>query len=92
MCRLIERHYVLTDEIAPVGKEALQNSGTVAASLFFRAVFGESNSVRGFNILVALSAFGNLIAVMLGAARMLRESGRYEACPVIFPALFGLQN
>lgn len=66
-----------------MGKEALQTSGTVAASLFFRAVFGDSNSVRGFNILVALSAFGNLMAVMLGAARMLRECGRYEGGPIV---------
>ncbi|KAK8040249.1 High-affinity methionine permease [Apiospora marii] len=64
-----------------VGKENLQNSGTIAATLFFTAVFGKSRAVRGLNLLIALSSFGNLLAVMLGAARMLRECGRQGVLP-----------
>ncbi|KAI1849708.1 hypothetical protein JX265_008047 [Neoarthrinium moseri] len=60
----------------------LANVAYVAsASLFFTAVFGSSNAVRGLNFLIALSSFGNLIAVMLGAARMLRECGRQGVLP-----------
>lgn len=57
-------------------KNDLENSGTVAASLFFTSVFGSGNAVRGLNFLIALSSFGNLVAVLLGTARMLRECGR----------------
>ncbi|KAK8043988.1 high-affinity methionine permease [Apiospora rasikravindrae] len=67
--------------VAAVGKENLQNSGTIAATLFFTAVFGKSRAVQGLNFLIALSSFGNLLAVMLGAARMLRECGRQGVLP-----------
>ncbi|KAK6073916.1 high-affinity methionine permease [Seiridium cupressi] len=68
--------------IAAVGKENLESSGTIAASLFFTAVFGSGNPAKGLNFLIALSSFGNMIAVMIGAARMLRECGR----PGVLPA------
>ncbi|KAI4597739.1 hypothetical protein KJ359_004014 [Pestalotiopsis sp. 9143b] len=67
--------------IAAVGKEDLESSGTIAASLFFKAVFGSSKSSRGLNFLIALSSFGNLIAVLIGAARQLRECGRQGVLP-----------
>ncbi|KAK8015451.1 amino acid transporter [Apiospora arundinis] len=67
--------------VAAVGKEKLKDSGTIAATLFFRAVFGESRAVQGLNFLIALSSFGNLLASMLGAARMLRECGRQGVLP-----------
>ncbi|ORY64479.1 amino acid permease-domain-containing protein [Pseudomassariella vexata] len=75
--------YLLTNIafFASVSKEELQSSGTIAASLFFRAVFGSSGAVRGLNFLIALSSFGNLIAVLLGSSRMIRECGRQGVLP-----------
>ncbi|KAF7530867.1 hypothetical protein G7054_g9430 [Neopestalotiopsis clavispora] len=66
---------------AAVKKEDLESSGTIAATLFFKAVFGSSNSSRGLNFLIALSSFGNLIAVLIGSGRQLRECGRQGVLP-----------
>jgi len=35
--------------------------------------------VKGLNILIAISAFGNIIAVLIGQSRVIRECGRYVA-------------
>ena len=59
-----------------VSKTELEESTQIAASLFFQKVFGSSGAVRGLNFLIALSAFGNLIAVLLGQSRVIRECGR----------------
>ncbi|KKY32048.1 putative high affinity methionine permease [Diaporthe ampelina] len=64
-----------------VAKYDLVNSGTTVATLFFRAVFGDSGAVRGLNFLVALSAFGNILASALGSSRMIRECGRQGVLP-----------
>ena len=61
---------------AAVPVEELRESKQVAASLFFQRVFGTSRAVKGLNFLIALSAFGNLIAVLLGDSRLIRECGR----------------
>lgn len=61
---------------AAVPKDELLNSTQIAASLFFQHVFGSSGAVRGLNFLIALSAFGNLLAVLLGQSRLIRECGR----------------
>ncbi|KAH7273129.1 hypothetical protein FSOLCH5_003375 [Fusarium solani] len=66
---------------AAVPKEDLENSGLTAASLFFKAVFGDSGAVRGLNFLIALSSFGNMIAVIIGLSRRIRESGRQGVLP-----------
>ena len=68
---------VNADSGPTVSKTELQHSTQVAASLFFQKVFGSSGAVRGLNFLIALSAFGNLIAVLLGQSRVIRECGRY---------------
>lgn len=70
--------YVLANVayFAAVPKLELQKSKQVAASLFFQHVFGDSGAVKGLNFLIALSAFGNLIAVLLGQSRLIRECGR----------------
>ena len=65
------------DIAALVSKTDLEKSTQVAASLFFQRVFGSSGAVRGLNFLIALSAFGNLIAVLIGQSRIIRECGRY---------------
>jgi amino acid transporter len=61
---------------AAVPKEELQQSTQIAASLFFQRVFGSGNAVKGLNFLISLSAFGNLVAVLLGSSRLIRECGR----------------
>ena len=61
---------------AAVPKADLKASKQIAASLFFERVFGTSGTVKGLNFLIALSAFGNLIAVLLGQSRLIRECGR----------------
>ncbi|MCJ1346050.1 hypothetical protein MMC31_004261 [Peltigera leucophlebia] len=66
---------------AAVPVEELRESKQVAASLFFQRVFGTSRAVKGLNFLIALSAFGNLIAVLLGDSRLIRECGRQGTLP-----------
>ncbi|RMZ77173.1 hypothetical protein DV737_g4504, partial [Chaetothyriales sp. CBS 132003] len=80
--------YVLANVayFSAVPKEELAESSQVAASLFFQQVFGSSEAVRGLNFLIALSAFGNLLAVLLGSSRLLRECGRQGTLP--FPAFW----
>jgi amino acid permease-like protein len=60
-----------------VPKTELLKSNQVVASLFFQHVFGSSHAVKGLNILIALSAFGNLVAVLIGQSRVIRECGRF---------------
>ncbi|KIW94282.1 uncharacterized protein Z519_05598 [Cladophialophora bantiana CBS 173.52] len=75
--------YVLANVayFSAVPKEELVKSSQVAASLFFQHVFGSSGAVRGLNFLIALSAFGNLVAVLLGQSRLIRECGRQGTLP-----------
>ncbi|GKT71511.1 high-affinity methionine permease [Colletotrichum tofieldiae] len=61
---------------AAVPKADLAAAKEIAASLFFENVFGSSRAVRGLNFLIALSSFGNLLTVLIGSSRMLRECGR----------------
>ncbi|KAH6886500.1 high affinity methionine permease [Thelonectria olida] len=67
--------------MSAVPKEELENSGLTAASLFFTKVFGNSGTVRGLNFLIALSAFGNIMAVIIGLSRRIRECGRQGVLP-----------
>ncbi|EGO55774.1 hypothetical protein NEUTE1DRAFT_47799 [Neurospora tetrasperma FGSC 2508] len=66
---------------AAVPKDELVQSQQIAASLFFTKVFGSSGAVRGLNFLIALSSFGNLIAVLIGSSRLIRECGRQGVLP-----------
>lgn len=59
-----------------VPRAELEKSEQIAASLFFTHVFGSSGAVKGLNFLIALSAFGNLLAVLIGSSRQIRECGR----------------
>ncbi|KAE8149928.1 amino acid permease-domain-containing protein [Aspergillus avenaceus] len=62
-------------------KDEILNSDVVAASLFFENVFGSNGASRALNFLICLSAFGNLLAVLIGQSRMLRECGRQGVLP-----------
>lgn len=57
-------------------KEEIIESKVVAAGLFFEKVFGTGGAASALNFLICLSAFGNLLAVLIGQSRMLRECGR----------------
>lgn len=60
-------------------KEEFSSSGEIAASVFFTTVFRSRGAETALNVLVLLSAFGNLLAVLIGASRMIREIGRYAS-------------
>ena len=64
-----------------VPKAELVKSKELAASLFFSKVFGAGNSTRALNFLISLSAFGNLVAVIIGSSRIIRECGRQGVIP-----------
>ena len=64
-----------------VPKEELENSELTTAALFFKNVFGDSSAVRGLNFLIALASFGNMIAVIIGLSRRIREAGRQGVLP-----------
>jgi amino acid transporter len=65
----------------PVPKQTLKSSTQLAASLFFTTVFGSKNSVRALNFLIAVSAFGNIVSVIIGSSRIIRECGRQGVLP-----------
>ncbi|KAF5342619.1 hypothetical protein D9611_001581 [Ephemerocybe angulata] len=72
--------------VAAVPAEEIRNSGQLVAVLFFQRVFGDSFSAKLFPLLVALSCFGNIIAVTVGQARVIREVARQGLLP--YPTFF----
>ncbi|KAF5027072.1 hypothetical protein F66182_841 [Fusarium sp. NRRL 66182] len=66
---------------AAVPKEEFAASDEIAAAVFFTSVFGSSGAVTALNVLVMLSAYGNLLAVLIGSSRMIREIGRQGVLP-----------
>ncbi|KAI9708247.1 MAG: hypothetical protein M1820_004201 [Bogoriella megaspora] len=62
-------------------KTEILKSKAVAASVFFENVFGSTAAGRALNFLICVSAFGNLIAVLIGQSRMMRECGRQGVLP-----------
>ena len=68
-------------DIFTVPKDELKNSKLTTAALFFKHVFGDSGAVRGLNFLIALASFGNMIAVIIGLSRRIREAGRQGVLP-----------
>ena len=66
---------------AAVPKEEFAESSELAAGVFFTTVFGKGAAETALNVLILLSAFGNLLAVLIGQSRLIREIGRY----VVFP-------
>lgn len=63
--------------VAAASKQEIIESEVNVASLFFEKVFGGGGAARAFNFLICVSAFGNLLVVLIGQSRMLRECGRY---------------
>ncbi|KAI1075994.1 amino acid transporter [Whalleya microplaca] len=66
---------------AAVPKEQFAKSKQIAAGVFFVAVFGKGGAEVALNVLVLLSAFGNLLAVLIGQSRLIREVGRQGVLP-----------
>lgn len=62
---------------AAIPLEKIRSSGTLTAGLFFGEVFGYGAPVQAMSALVAVSAFGNLVSVIIGTSRIIRECGRY---------------
>ncbi|KAF9003971.1 amino acid transporter [Cyathus striatus] len=72
--------------IAAVPREEIRNSGQLVAAIFFRKVFGRTVGTKVFPLLVACSCFGNIIAVTIGQARIIREVARQGLLP--YPSFF----
>ena len=58
-------------------KQEILSSKVVAASVFFEKVFGNGGAGKALNFLICLSAFGNLIVMLIGQSRVIRECGRF---------------
>ncbi|KAJ7477666.1 high-affinity methionine permease [Mycena latifolia] len=71
---------------AAVPAATIKKSGTLVAGLFFTNVFGRHAGARVFPALVSLSAFGNLMAVLQGQSRVIREIARQGILP--YPAIW----
>ncbi|ORX92544.1 high-affinity methionine permease [Clohesyomyces aquaticus] len=61
-----------------VPKAELKAAKEISVSLFFKHALGSGKAVRVLNLLIALSSFGNLIAVLIGQSRLIRECGRFQ--------------
>ncbi|KAF4553350.1 Amino acid permease-like protein 7 [Elsinoe fawcettii] len=79
--------YVLANVayFAAVPAAQIRESGELAAALFFEAVFG-TRAAKGLPALIAVSAAGNIMAVIIGATRQIRECARQGVIP--FPHLW----
>ncbi|KAG5978555.1 hypothetical protein E4U55_006061 [Claviceps digitariae] len=65
-----------------VDKSTFAQSKEIAAGVFFATVFGSGGSAEtALNVLVLLSAYGNLLASLIGHSRMIREIGRQGVLP-----------
>ncbi|KAJ7271280.1 amino acid permease-domain-containing protein [Mycena haematopus] len=85
---LVSVLYVLANVayFAAVPAVTIKKSGTLVAGLFFTNVFGRHAGARVFPALVSLSAFGNLMAVLQGQSRVIREIARQGILP--YPAFW----
>ncbi|PBL01523.1 high-affinity methionine permease [Armillaria gallica] len=67
--------------VAAVPVSEAKKSGQLLAAKFFSAVFGDYAGTRVLPVFVALSAFGNLVAVAIGQGRVFREVARQGVFP-----------
>ncbi|KAF1971270.1 high-affinity methionine permease [Bimuria novae-zelandiae CBS 107.79] len=65
---------------AAVPAVEIRESGELAAAMFFEAVFG-IKAAKGLPGLIAVSAAGNIMAVIIGHGRMVRECARQGLVP-----------
>jgi amino acid transporter len=74
--------YVLANVayFAAVPAAQIRESKELTAALFFEAVFG-GKAAKGLPALIAVSAAGNIMAVIIGTTRQIRECGRQGLIP-----------
>ncbi|KAF2679848.1 amino acid transporter-like protein [Lentithecium fluviatile CBS 122367] len=74
--------YVLANVayFAAVPAAQIRASKELTAALFFESVFG-GKAAKGLPALIAVSAAGNIMAVIIGATRSIRECGRQGMIP-----------
>ncbi|KZV89003.1 amino acid transporter [Exidia glandulosa HHB12029] len=73
--------------VAAIPKDEIENGGQLVAAHFFARVFGAGHAAsKILPAMIACSCAGNLIAVMLAQARVLREVARQGLLP--FPEFF----
>ncbi|KAE8159971.1 amino acid permease-domain-containing protein [Aspergillus tamarii] len=80
---LVTSLYILVNVayFSAASREEILNSKQIAAGVFFQKIFGTNGASRALNVLICISAFGNLMAVMISFSRMLRETGRQGILP-----------
>lgn len=80
---LVSILYLLTNVayFAAISKEDIADSGRILAATFFRNMFGE-RAERAMSVFVALSAFGNVLAVIFSQGRIVQELGREGILPL----------
>ncbi|KAE8364441.1 amino acid permease-domain-containing protein [Aspergillus caelatus] len=80
---LVTSLYILVNVayFSAASREEILNSKQIAAGVFFQKIFGTNGASRALNVLICISAFGNLMAVMVSNSRMLRETGRQGVLP-----------
>ncbi|KAM6504345.1 high affinity methionine permease, partial [Amanita muscaria] len=64
-----------------VPQAQIRTSKELTASLFFKAVFGNQSALTALDSLIAISTFGNLISIVIGMSRVIRECGRQGVLP-----------
>ncbi|EPQ55675.1 amino acid transporter [Gloeophyllum trabeum ATCC 11539] len=67
--------------LAAIPKAQMASSAELTAALFFKKVFGFSAGARALPALIAVSAFGHLLADMIGGSRVIRECARQGILP-----------
>ncbi|KAM5539761.1 hypothetical protein V8D89_006574 [Ganoderma adspersum] len=74
--------YILSNiaYFAAATREEITSSGTLVAALLFRNVYGTS-AERALDVFVALSALGNVLAVIFSQGRVNQELGREGILP-----------
>ncbi|CAI6334864.1 unnamed protein product [Periconia digitata] len=74
--------YVLANVayFAAIPANEIRESGELTAALFFEAVFG-GKAAKGLPALIAVSAAGNIMAVIIGSTRRIRECARQGLVP-----------
>src|SRR6266508_1795395 len=70
--------WILIHHASPVPKADIKTSKELTASLFFMAVFGNGKSGTALSALVAISSFGNMLAIVIASSRIIRECGRHD--------------
>ncbi|OCB91691.1 amino acid transporter [Sanghuangporus baumii] len=80
---LVSTLFLLTNVayVAAIPKDDIKQSGQLVGALFFQRIFGESWAAKLLPVMVTFSCLGNIIAVTVGQARVIREVARQGLLP-----------